>query len=370
MYKCASYDLQLLSSINNMYQSGELCDIIIMCEDISFECHKMILAASSQYFKQTFMTRLNETNIWDISFLDTSTLRLLITYMYTGKCLLTQDTFVVVFLSALRLNMSSLVELCCQHVRDVMDIRQLVIQFEAILNTKHEELVRNVVIQMQTHLEEVLTVPELSNLTMRSMKLIFHEEKGKPDLRMKIVMKWIEANTNTEGVNEMIEIIRFEELSMKYLCEIQDHSLMQHTPQIHLVKAALAHHLSRTQSEEAASTSASSVTSSRILPPLLLSLSHTDVGVTHDPQALVTINLDNQICIYDWETLVWKVVMKNLSWMDGYSGTCSYEQGLIVYGSEDQETTTNVCLINITNKQIHKLPDLPVPIQEAGKTEA
>ena len=42
---------QLLSGLIDLYQNQQLVDVSLRAEDETFPCHKMILAASSPYFK-------------------------------------------------------------------------------------------------------------------------------------------------------------------------------------------------------------------------------------------------------------------------------------------------------------------------------
>ena len=85
-------DVQFRQNFNFMRISGEMCDVNITVEDISFKAHKLILAGCSPYFRCMFgKKKFTEENMDDVAIdperelgIKASAVEQLIEYMYTG----------------------------------------------------------------------------------------------------------------------------------------------------------------------------------------------------------------------------------------------------------------------------------------------
>ena len=85
-------DVQFRQNFNFMRISGEMCDVTITVEDMSFKAHKLILAGCSPYFRCMFgKKKFSEENMDNISIdperqlgIKGSAVEQLIEYMYTG----------------------------------------------------------------------------------------------------------------------------------------------------------------------------------------------------------------------------------------------------------------------------------------------
>ena len=74
------------SSLGELYQCSDLQDVTLQCGPQSLQCHRLVLAACSTWFRQIFKT-LNSSNkhpvivLWDTAARDMS---LLLDFMYNG----------------------------------------------------------------------------------------------------------------------------------------------------------------------------------------------------------------------------------------------------------------------------------------------
>ena len=372
------YCMNLLSNINLLYQSSELCDVILLCDGMSLDCHKTVLAAASDYFKTEFTNNTNETNILDVSFSTIDALKLVIRYIYTGLCEFTLDNVCGVLQTSHQLQLCGLISACEDYVM-ALDFVDLVKCFNALLASNCKNLADYATERVQQYLTELLVMPELEFLNVKSLMAVLEKSTANinEDVKLKIILKRF-PDGDCDGLECLFAQIKFENLSTSYLCDIQNHKLMQQPPQLQHLKSALAHHLKMQQQSAHSSNTQSSASFNGVRTSP--SPDNPDVGtsadtsrstsvphVDHDPQALVTIDQNDVICLYDWNNTRWQHVMDKPSWMDGYSCACTCEAGLIVCGSDSIETARNVCLINLKDKHILNLPNLPFPIQNAGK---
>jgi len=76
-----------LQGFQTLYDSRLLFDVTLTVDGKEFECHKALLAASSEYFRCLFTTQLaekNQTNI-SVSGVDAKSMQLVMDYLYQGK---------------------------------------------------------------------------------------------------------------------------------------------------------------------------------------------------------------------------------------------------------------------------------------------
>ena len=79
--------------LEEMRQTRELCDITLVAGNVEIPAHKLVLAATSHYFRRMFIIELKEKNFLKITIQDVNPeiLTLLVEYSYTSKLMITQD---------------------------------------------------------------------------------------------------------------------------------------------------------------------------------------------------------------------------------------------------------------------------------------
>lgn len=70
-YAEANFHIKLTSALNHLKVKKHLCDIVIVCQNERFHAHKLVLAASSEYFFAMFAGGLSESRptINEVSFI-------------------------------------------------------------------------------------------------------------------------------------------------------------------------------------------------------------------------------------------------------------------------------------------------------------
>ncbi|XP_006000205.1 kelch repeat and BTB domain-containing protein 2 [Latimeria chalumnae] len=88
------YAVSLLEQLKFFYEQQLLTDIVLIVEGTEFSCHKMVLATCSSYFRAMFMSGLSESRQTHIHLrnVDAATLRIIITYAYTGNLAINDST--------------------------------------------------------------------------------------------------------------------------------------------------------------------------------------------------------------------------------------------------------------------------------------
>jgi len=84
----------LLHAVSQLYADGLFSDVTLCAGNEEIDCHRNILAASSEFFMAMFQTELDESGKSKIPIkeMEASTLRLVLDYVYTGKVELSTET--------------------------------------------------------------------------------------------------------------------------------------------------------------------------------------------------------------------------------------------------------------------------------------
>ena len=83
-----------LQGFNELFETKQLLDLKLCVDNKIFDCHKSLLASSSEYFRTMFTTDLMERDKSEVTIngVDALSMELIIRYLYTGKVELETDT--------------------------------------------------------------------------------------------------------------------------------------------------------------------------------------------------------------------------------------------------------------------------------------
>ena len=106
----------LLHAISSLYSDALFTDVTLCAGTDEINCHRSILAASSAFFLGMFQSELDESRQTKIPIkeMEASTLRLVLSYIYTGKVILGVDTVQSVLSAANMFQMLSLRDGCAE----------------------------------------------------------------------------------------------------------------------------------------------------------------------------------------------------------------------------------------------------------------
>lgn len=93
-----------------MFESQAFVDVTIGCERSSLKAHKMVLAASSQYFQSLFLDHPNKHPIVILKDIRFEDLKALVEFMYRGELYVTQDQLPSLLKAAETLQISRLTD--------------------------------------------------------------------------------------------------------------------------------------------------------------------------------------------------------------------------------------------------------------------
>ncbi|XP_059171720.1 kelch-like protein 28 [Physella acuta] len=104
----------IVKNTDNLLQENELLDYIVKVEDENFRCHRVILAASSHFFRALFRSNMKEEKDGCVTLngVRASAFQIILNCLYSGKVVLTLDNFVDIWQAADELQIDFIVQNC------------------------------------------------------------------------------------------------------------------------------------------------------------------------------------------------------------------------------------------------------------------
>lgn len=115
----------MAAEIRNFYESGEFCDVVLIAgiDNFRLPAHRMILAASSEYFRTMFRSNLGDAKAPEIVLeqWDGETLKSLVDFLYTPSFEIKNENVENILRAADFFQIDSLVSLCCSFMIQRLD---------------------------------------------------------------------------------------------------------------------------------------------------------------------------------------------------------------------------------------------------------
>ncbi|MCL4126264.1 UNVERIFIED_CONTAM: hypothetical protein GTU68_008791, partial [Idotea baltica] len=208
-----------------MRRQTQLCDVILVADEIEIPAHKMVLASCSPYFHAMFTSfeesRQERITLQDI---DGSALQLLIEYVYNAEVLVTENNVQVLLPAANLLQLTDVRDACCDflqsqlHPTNCLGIRAFADLHGCL------ELLSIADNYVEQHFTEVIECEEFLSLNSQQVgKLISSDRLTTPSEEkvFECVMAWVgaELSARENFLAELMEHVRLPLLSQEYLVQ-------------------------------------------------------------------------------------------------------------------------------------------------------
>ncbi|KPP58222.1 hypothetical protein Z043_123972 [Scleropages formosus] len=252
----SSFPLQLQNGLESLRLECSLTDVTLYVEGQEFACHRVVLAAASQYFRAMFCNNLREKHEDRIQIkgVEAETMKILLDYTYTSKVLITKQNVQKTLEAASLFQFLRMVEACssflanallpdnCVGVLRLADAHSLV---------PLQACVQDYISQAFSHValhEEFLELPEeaLVNLLKRDDLSVTEEEQV-----FEAAIRWVRARETERlpTLPRLLQHIRLPLLNPWYFVEkVEGDPLVRRSPEaFNLLQEARRYHLSGTE---------------------------------------------------------------------------------------------------------------------------
>ncbi|EDO41954.1 predicted protein [Nematostella vectensis] len=201
---CTEFASVAFQQFNDFRNSKELCDVLLCVDDEEIPSHKLVLAASSPYFRAMFTSNLLECTQRTITLydIDVGALQQIVEYFYTGKITIDEDNVQFLLHASCLLQVDRVRDFCSEFlakqicVTNCLGIRALTDSFSCkeIYEAAQKFAVEN--FSKVMHCEEFLLQPYESLLSL--IELDFLDLNNEAELLVG-VMEWLRYSADTRG---------------------------------------------------------------------------------------------------------------------------------------------------------------------------
>ena len=108
--KWNDFQASVSQTFSSLRKEKELCDVTLVSDDeVQVPAHKLILSASSSFFKSIFKNNTHPHTLIYLSGVDSTSLEFLMDYIYQGEVQIFQDKLDAFFDVAYKLKVSGLI---------------------------------------------------------------------------------------------------------------------------------------------------------------------------------------------------------------------------------------------------------------------
>ena len=239
-----NYCCSLVDQLADFYLRKQFCDVVLCCGFESIDCHKLVLVASSPYFKDLFLTRQDDGNFIDVSPIEPATVRLVVSFIYTGICELTHSNVKLILAASETFHITKLSEKCIGFIKDNLSPTNAMDYYQLAAIHLLDDLIRCTAEYIGKEYTHVYQPEHFNRLTAKDLKTILQYSKQfiEEDILLASILTWLQDNVKQQELNDdLFDIVSFKKVSIEYLFRVQEHPQMQHRHLADAVRVAIRH---------------------------------------------------------------------------------------------------------------------------------
>ncbi len=357
----SAYEPLTLTAMGKLFQQEQLTDVMIFAEGQSIACHKFLLAASSPYFHGKFVTEdVLDNNLLEIENISFDTLRLVVSYLYTGRINITVENARDVIPALKLLKLQSAYDTSEQYLMNIADPFNCVALFETARTNGVQSLGNHTLELMAGNVKQVVSSPEFMLLREELVQEFIQDSNlsiPNEDVVFDAVVAWVrhDIDARSHCFLNLVNEVRLQYCSAVHLQEvIAKETLMENLECQKLLCTALMNqnpHSIKQREENTGSSHAprDGYHSACSVPTLVM------IGGTGEPN-----DKNSSIDCFCLDDIEWRQ-MKESSLPSSVSefGTCAVGNDIIISGGQSNQTPVKKCwLLSVSDYKWSPLPDL------------
>ena len=246
--RAAADDHSQAHALASLRESGLLTDVTIVVEETEFPAHRIVLAASSDYFKKHFSSGMRDRDSERIKLSDVTAagFEAALTFIYKRECEVTESSLTETMQAAAWLDVPVLLRAVASFVADKLTVEGIWNAW-SIIDTfggraELASLEDACVALACRSLDELSSAAGFPSVPAERLVAVLGSDKlvGGEEEVWHVAMQWLEAQDPAAGadvVARVVKCVRFEALAPQFLLETVEQSKVAEDP---TVKAWLA----------------------------------------------------------------------------------------------------------------------------------
>ncbi len=245
-----NYQSRVWEQMGKLFQQETLSDVMLMAEGQSIPCHKFLLVAASEYFYNRLVAASDaiEHNLLEIDCISFQTLRIIVSYIYTGNINITVENAGCVIRLCKILKLNSAYDTCLAFLKEQANPANCIGLHRIAIRNDVKELKEKAREIMVNNFKEVVAGPEFLDMSADEVDEYIQNENLRipnEDPVYDAVISWIrhQPEEREPHFSQILKSVRLRYCStycLKYT--VAEEPLMGTVRQQKLLVSALKHH--------------------------------------------------------------------------------------------------------------------------------
>ncbi|XP_062611869.1 kelch-like protein 24 [Saccostrea cucullata] len=227
-YNKLQYFEELSHGLSNSLKNSLFTDVQIEVDGDIFNCHRIILASMSHYFKTMFTSNFKESGLPKVHLkdLDKEIFKAALEYIYTGQSSVKSSNVYHLLSCSSMLQIKGLQAICSEFLRKSLSHNNCIGIWKMATGHGLPKLQEDSWNTIQQKFPEVSKCEEFLLLTKDELVQIIDCKDlftSKEEDVCDAVLRWVNGDkARKKGLKEVFKVLRLTQMSLDYLCNIRD----------------------------------------------------------------------------------------------------------------------------------------------------
>ncbi|XP_051944680.1 kelch-like protein 40a [Hippocampus zosterae] len=216
----------LQDGLCDLLENDKFVDCVLKVKDKEFPCHRLVLAASSPFFKAMFLSDLEESKTRDIILKDVEpgTMGKILRYLYTSDINLTEQNVQDIFIVANMYQIPSIFSVCVSYLQEKLVLGNCLAIFRLGLLLNCPRLARTAQEFICERYQVVIRDQDFLQLAATELALIINSDAlnvEREELVFESLMDWVahDEKKRLEELPKLLHCVRFRLMPLDYFKE-------------------------------------------------------------------------------------------------------------------------------------------------------
>lgn len=220
----------LQDGLFDLLENEKFVDCVLKIQDKEFPCHRLVLAASSPFFKAMFLSELEESKKREIVLkdVDPNVMEMILRYLYTSDINLTEQNVQDIFMVANMYQIPSIFSVCLSYLEEKMVLGNCLAIFKLGLLLDCPRLTLGAREFICERYQVVVRDQDFFQLSPSELAIILASDALNVDREEQVfesLMEWIkhDETARLKELPELIHCVRFRLIPIDYIKEKVEH---------------------------------------------------------------------------------------------------------------------------------------------------
>jgi len=227
-FQLTEYADSVLQAMNELRQNATMCDVTIKVElngvKKKFSAHKLVLAASSPYFKAMFTGGCREKNSSEVnmSYIHPEVFSKILEFVYTSKIQISEKCVLHIMSGACMLQMNHIVRICCDFLESQLEPSNCIGLATFACDLGCMEFKRKIEKYICQHFDEVSKNDEFKTLTVCQISKVISNDELHVSCESQVynaVLRWVahDLPSRQQYLTMLVAAVRCHSLTPSFI---------------------------------------------------------------------------------------------------------------------------------------------------------